>query len=68
LASEIMKGSVVCEWDGSQSEAVFPSVFAIFFVPVFPLDRNNSELKFLSGGGGEGIGVFRGEIRKGDNI
>jgi hypothetical protein len=26
---------------------VFPSVSAPFFVPVFPLDRNISELKFL---------------------
>jgi hypothetical protein len=51
LASAIVSGFGVCRWDGSQGGVVsrWPFLQSLFhfFVPVFPLDRNNSELKFF---------------------
>ena len=50
LASAIVSGFVVCMWDGSPGGGclwmAFPLVSVLLFVPVFPLDRSNSELKF----------------------
>jgi len=50
LLLEILSGLGVCMWDGSPGGGslwmAFPSVSAPLFVPIFPLDRNNSGLKF----------------------
>jgi hypothetical protein len=49
LASAIVFEFGGCIWDVSPHGAVsmpFPSVSAPLFVPVFPLDRRNSGLKF----------------------
>jgi hypothetical protein len=53
LASAIVLGYDVCKWDGSQGGAVsgWPFIQSLlqffFFIPEFPLDKNNSELKIL---------------------
>ena len=55
LASAIVSGFVVCMWDGSPGGGclwmAFPLVSVLLFVPVFPLDRSNSGLKFWEMGG-----------------
>ena len=47
LASEIVSGFGVCILNGFPGRAVFTSVSAALFVPIFLLERNNSELIFL---------------------
>jgi hypothetical protein len=49
LTSAIVSGFGGCIWDGSPGGSVcmaVPSVSALLFVPVFPLHKNNSRLKF----------------------
>ena len=52
LASAVLPGFGICRCNGSQGGVGLWMVSAPFFVPVFPLDRNNSGLKFLIWVGG----------------
>jgi hypothetical protein len=52
LASAIVSRFDDCMWDGSPDLDVFPSVSVPLFVPVFLLDRSNSELKIWRWVGG----------------